>query len=445
MDKNSTPARMRVCVVGTGYVGLITGAGLAETGVSVTCVDNNASKIELLRQGKVPIYEPGLDLLIERNTSKQRLSFASDLHSALAKSNIVFIAVGTPQAHDGSADISGVLSVAESVAQAVSQETILVIKSTVPVGTNQRVHSIVQGAKHPIHVVSNPEFLKEGDAVNDFLRPDRIIIGLRSNEKYPRDVMEQLYHPVCLDHERILWVSPESAELSKYVSNAMLAARISFMNEVALLCERVGADIHEVRHGVGSDPRIGDKFLYAGPGYGGSCFPKDVSALMFTARQHDVSLELATATQKVNDRQKRVLFSKISKHFAKDLKDKNIAIWGIAFKPKTDDIRESASMHLIGELLEAGALVRAHDPEAMKAARAVLGSRVTFCENAYDTLNDADAVILVTEWREYQHPDFNVMKSKMRAPNIFDGRNIWSSYSLPSLGFHYEGIGVKTV
>jgi UDPglucose 6-dehydrogenase len=430
-------------MVGTGYVGLVSGAGFAETGNDVICADIATAKIEQLRAGVIPIFEPGLDELVARNVEAGRLKFSDDVAGSIAASQVIFIAVGTPPRSDGGADLSAVDRVAELVAKSVKRETVLVLKSTVPVGTNARVRRIVAEAAFPIHVVSNPEFLKEGDAITDFLRPDRVVVGCDPADKFARDVMERLYHPVCLDKDRLIWMSPPSAELTKYVANTMLAMRISFVNEIASLCEKVGADIHEVRNGVGSDARIGPKFLYAGPGYGGSCFPKDVQALVHTARDQGIELSLAGTTHRVNEVQKGVLARKLKSHIDGDLRGKRIAIWGLAFKPRTDDIRESAALTLIDTLLSEGATVVAHDPEGMDNARALYGDKVVFVEDAYEAARDADALALVTEWRQYQNPDFEKLKSVMKRPLLLDGRNIWSSYGLRKLGFLYEGIGVR--
>lgn len=434
---------MKLCMVGGGYVGLVSGACFAETGTEVICADIDKAKIEQLRAGEVPIFEPGLGALIERNVEAGRLSFSDDVPAAVAASLVVFVAVGTPRRSDGAADLRAVDAVAETVAQHCQQESVLVLKSTVPVGTNARVRRIVEGAPHRIHVVSNPEFLKEGDAINDFLRPDRIVIGCDADDDFASDLMARLYHPVSLSRERIIWMDPASAELTKYVSNTMLAMRISFMNEIAGLCEKVGADVHLVRQGVGSDLRIGPKFLYAGPGYGGSCFPKDVVALVQTARDQGMELELAAATDRVNLRQKGVLARKLRAHFDGDLRGKRIAIWGMAFKPRTDDIRESAALQLVDVLISEGARVTAHDPEAMDTARAQYGDRIELVDDAYEAARDADALVLVTEWRQYQNPDFKRLHELLRRPLLLDGRNIWSSYGLRTMGFTYEGIGVR--
>ncbi|WP_394821307.1 UDP-glucose dehydrogenase family protein [Pendulispora albinea] len=435
---------MRICMVGTGYVGLVSGAGFAEMGNDVVCVDIDKAKVERLRQGEVPIFEPGLDELIARNVKAGRLTFSDDTAASVASAQVVFVGVGTPPRSDGGADLSAVDKVAETVAANVKQETILVLKSTVPVGTNARARRIVAKAAHPIHVVSNPEFLKEGEAVNDFLRPDRVVLGCDSDDTFARDIMARLYHPVCLDKDRIIWMAPASAELTKYVSNTMLAMRISFINEVATLCEKVGADIHEVRHGVGSDVRIGPKFLYAGPGYGGSCFPKDVQALVQTGREHGVEIDLAVSTHRVNERQKGLLPRKLKTHMDGDIRGKRVAIWGLTFKPRTDDVRESAALTLIDVLLTEGAQIVAHDPEGMPKIREIYGDRVQLVEDAYEAARGADALVLLTEWRQYQNPDFDKLKSLMKRPLLLDGRNIWSTYGLRGQGFHYEGVGVRS-
>ena len=434
---------MKLCMVGTGYVGLVSGACFAETGQTVVCADIDPKKIQVLNEGGIPIFEPGLDAIVARNVEQGRLSFTSDVPAAIREATAVFCAVGTPPRADGGADLSAVDAVAKTVAENCQREMVLVLKSTVPVGTNARVRRIVKDAPFPIHVVSNPEFLKEGDAVGDFLRPDRIVVGCDADDAFAKQIMSRLYHPVSLDKDRIVWMDPASAELTKYVSNTMLAMRISFMNEIALLCERVGADIHAVRFGVGSDDRIGPKFLYAGPGYGGSCFPKDVKALVHTGRDHGLELELAATTDRVNDRQKGVLFRKLKNHFT-DLRGKRIAVWGVSFKPKTDDIREAPALTLIDALLADGAEVVAHDPEAEENAKKLYGDRIRFVEKAYEAAEGADALCLLTEWRQYQNPDFERLKSIMRQPVLLDGRNIWSSYGLRAQGFTYDGIGVQS-
>ncbi len=435
---------MKICMVGTGYVGLVSGVCFAETGNDVVCADIDADKIASLCKGEIPIFEPGLEEMVHRNVKAGRLTFSADPGVAIAQAQVVFIAVGTPMRSDGGADLRAVDAVAEAVAAHVSQPTVLVLKSTVPVGTNERVRRITKDAKHAVHVVSNPEFLKEGSAIDDFMKPDRIVIGCGAEDDHARDVMRRLYHPVSLSSSRILFMDPASAELTKYVANTMLAMRISFMNEVSSLCEKVGADVHSVRQGVGSDSRIGRQFLYAGPGYGGSCFPKDVTALAYTAREHDIELELAGATDRVNQRQKGVLCRKLKqKHFDGDLRGKRICVWGIAFKPRTDDIREAPALQLIDTLLSEGATVAAHDPEAMAHARALYGDRIELCDDPYAAAKDADALVLVTEWRLYQNPDFARLKQLLARPLLVDGRNIWSTYKLAEQGFTYDGIGVR--
>ncbi|HET6332931.1 MAG TPA: UDP-glucose/GDP-mannose dehydrogenase family protein [Polyangiales bacterium] len=438
---------MKVCVIGAGYVGLVTGVGFAETGNNVVCADLDPGKIASLNRGETPIFEPGLEELIKRNIAGGRLTFTTSVEEAIMPAEVVFIAVGTPPRSDGAANLMAVDSVAEQVAKIAKRECVLVLKSTVPVGTNERVRKIVKSQRKegdkPVHVVSNPEFLKEGDAIADFMRPDRIVVGCEESDDFARDVMRRLYHPLSLNQDRLVFMEPPSAELTKYVANTMLAMRISFMNEIAMLCEKVGADVNDVRIGVGSDSRIGPKFLYAGPGYGGSCFPKDVSALVHVAREHSMPLELAQATDTVNQRQKGVLLRKLKQHFDGDLRGKKIAIWGIAFKPRTDDIRESSALTLIDGLLAEGAKVSAHDPEARENAKARFGDTITIVEQQYEALKDADALVLVTEWREYQNPDFERIKTEMRTAFLLDGRNIWSSYGLRKQGFAYSGIGVQ--
>jgi UDPglucose 6-dehydrogenase len=433
---------VKVCVVGSGYVGLVTGTCFAETGNDVVCADVDKSKIARLKAGEVPIYEPDLDTLIARNVEAKRLSFSDDVAESIRRSEVVFVGVGTPPRSDGSADLRAVDDVASLVAKTAVREMVLVMKSTVPVGTNARVKRLVAGSAHKIHVVSNPEFLKEGQAVVDFMRPDRVVVGCDLDDEFARDRMARLYHPYNLDKNRLLWMDPASAELTKYVANTMLAMRISFMNEIASLCEKVGADVHRVRAGVGSSSRIGAKGLYVGPGSGGSCFPKDVIALVNTARDHGIELELASATDRVNQRQKGILARKLRAFFDGDLRGKRIGIWGIAFKPYTDDIRESPALTLIETLLSDGAVVLAHDPEALANARARFGSSVELCEDAYQVADGSDALVLATEWREYQNPDFERLKKLMKTPCLLDGRNIWTSYHLTNEGFRYEGIGV---
>ncbi|KAL7540863.1 hypothetical protein ACHAXR_010445 [Thalassiosira sp. AJA248-18] len=432
---------MKICVVGSGYVGLVTGCCLAEIGNHVVCADLDKKKIEGLNNGVLPIYEPGLDDIAKRNFAEKRLSFSDDPKACVKEADVVFVAVGTPSRSDGGAHLGYVDDVAKMIAENATKNIVLVLKSTVPVGTNKRVRNIVKHSPHKVHVVSNPEFLKEGEAVNDFMRPDRIVVGFENNDEHARAMMHRLYHPVCLNTEKIVWMNPESAEMTKYVANTMLAMRISFMNEVAGLCERVGADVHSVRHGVGSDQRIGTRFLYAGPGYGGSCFPKDVSALVHTGREHDVEIELAVATDRVNQRQKGILVRKLRKHLG-DLRGHKIAVWGLAFKPKTDDIRESPAICMIDSVIADGGHVSAHDPIAGENASKLYKDKINVVDDQYEAAKGAEALVLVTEWRPYQSPDFERLKEIMARPLIIDGRNIWSTYALKELGFEYEGIGV---
>ena len=434
---------MKVCVVGSGYVGLVTGACLAEAGNTVLSVDKDQEKVDALLRGEVPIYEPGLGSLIAQNIAAGRLRFSTDIGSAVGEADLVFLTVGTPGRRDGGADLRAVDAVAASVAERVTHPTVLVLKSTVPVGTNERVQKIVASAAFPVHVVSNPEFLKEGAAIKDFLHPERIVCGYGGNDERVRPLMERLYHPYCLSGSRLMWMSPASAELTKYVSNTMLAMRISFMNEVALLAEKAGANIHDVRHAVGADSRIGDKFLHAGAGYGGSCFPKDVLALATAGRDFGVPMELSEATHRVNERQKSVIVAKLKSRFGGTLRGKRIAVWGIAFKPDTDDIREAPALTTIEVLLSEGASVVAHDPKAMQEFRRHHDVTLDLVSDPYDALDGADALVLHTEWRVYQNPDFAQMKRRMRQAFLIDGRNVWSSYQLEEQGFEYDGIGVR--
>ena len=434
---------MKLCMVGAGYVGLVSGAGFAEMGNQVICADVDRAKVATLRAGRMPIVEPELDQLVARSVEARRLSFTDDLPSAIAASDVVFIAVGTPGHPDGSVDTSAVEAVAHTVAQSVRKETVLVLKSTVPPGTNQMVSGIVAKAAHRMHVVSNPEFLKEGDAIRDFMWPDRIVIGCAPGDEVAKDVMRRVYQPLCHERDRIIWMDPVSAELTKYAGNALLAMRISFMNEVALLCERLGADVHQVRWGIGSDHRIGAKFLYAGAGYGGSCFPKDVRALIHVGRQNGLELELVSATDRVNRRQRKVLLDKVRSSVGGDLRGKTIGIWGMAFKPRTDDVREAPAMALIEDLVGEGASVMAHDPAGSDHALAKFGPRAKLARDAYEAAEGADCLVLVTEWREYHNPDFKRLKSIMRRPALVDGRNVWAGFGLREQGFVYIGVGVR--
>ncbi|MBW2720084.1 MAG: UDP-glucose/GDP-mannose dehydrogenase family protein [Deltaproteobacteria bacterium] len=402
------------------------------------------AKIERLQRYEVPIYEPGLQELVEENAKSGRLTFTTDLKSAVRDVDLAFIAVGTPPTHDGEADLSAVFAVAEELAKHATHDLVIVNKSTVPVGTNAQVQKLVADAEHDIQVASNPEFLKEGGAIGDFMYPDRIVVGVRAGHDRARRLMDKVYHPLNLSCTKIVWMNPESAEVTKYAANTMLAMRISFMNELAVLCEEVGADVQSVRHGVGSDPRIGSQFLHAGPGYGGSCFPKDVKALVATARRYGIELELADATNRVNVRHRSFLARKLKRHFGNELSGKRIAIWGLAFKPGTDDIRESPSITTIEFLLNEGCEVVAHDPEAMENIREMFGESVTLVDDAYDAVKDADALMLLTEWREYQFPEFDRIRDLMRTPVILDGRNIWGTYNLAAQGFEYAGVGTQS-
>ncbi|MEM6960079.1 MAG: UDP-glucose/GDP-mannose dehydrogenase family protein, partial [Myxococcota bacterium] len=383
--------------------------------------------------------------LVERNAAAGRLTFTTDTAEGVRSSKLVFIAVGTPGRRDGGADMRAVDAVAADVAKAVQEETVLILKSTVPVGTNARIRRIIEDAPARIHVVSNPEFLKEGAAIADFMNPERIVIGCDEDAAFVREAMERLYHPYCLSGSRLCFMAPASAELTKYVANTMLALRISFMNEVALLAEKAGANIQDVRVAVGMDGRIGDKFLHAGAGYGGSCFPKDVQALAYVGDELGVQMELANATHRVNERQKSVLFKKLRARFDGNLRGKRIAVWGIAFKPGTDDIRQAPSLTTIDTVLSEGATIVCHDPEALEELKHVLGDRVTMVKDAYAALEGADALVLHTEWREYHSPDFDRMKATMARPLLIDGRNVWATYGLGERGFEYEGIGVPDV
>ena len=430
---------MNIGVVGSGYVGLVVGACLAENGNSVVCVDSDADKIKALSAGEIPIYEPGLAEMVPRNVAEERLRFTTDLAGAVRASEVLFIAVGTPQGEDGSADVKYVLAVAEGIARAINGFKIVVNKSTVPVGTAKRVQEVMAAiTTQPFAVVSNPEFLKEGVAVDDFLKPDRIVIG--TDDPEVEAVMRQLYEPFVRTGNPILVMDHASAELTKYAANAMLATRISFMNEIANLCDKVGADVRQVRLGLGRDARIGASFLFPGVGYGGSCFPKDVRALLRIG--HDLGCELAVvaAVHRANEMQKRILVPRVEAYLG-GLAGRVVAVWGLAFKPRTDDVREAPALAIIEALLAGGASVRAYDPKASATARRVLGDRVVLCSRNYEAVEGADALVVVTEWNEFREPDFRRMKSLMRRPAVFDGRNIYDPRQLRELGFHYEGIG----
>jgi UDPglucose 6-dehydrogenase len=430
---------MNISVVGTGYVGLVVGACLAETGNSVTCADVDARKIEGLKQNVLPIYEPGLDDYVARNQRQGRLSFTTDIPAAVASADVVFIAVGTPPDEDGSADLRHVLAVADQVGRHMRRELVVVTKSTVPVGTAKKVADAVGAhATFPFHMCSNPEFLKEGAAIDDFMRPDRVVIGVDSD--HARSVMAELYAPFVRTGKPIIFMDIPSAEMTKYAANAMLATRISFMNEIANLCERVGADVDNVRKGIGSDGRIGPAFLFPGPGYGGSCFPKDVKALVRTARELDVPLRVLCSVEDANEAQKRRLFEKVCR-LVGDVSGRRIALWGLAFKPNTDDMREAPSLVLIEALLDAGAEVAAHDPVAMPETERRLGKRICFASSSYEALEGSDALVVVTDWNEYRHPDFGRMKRTLKSPVVVDGRNLYDARKMRALGFTYESIG----
>jgi UDPglucose 6-dehydrogenase len=430
---------MKIAVVGSGYVGLVAGACLAENGNDVICVDRDAAKIRLLQRGRIPIYEPGLEELVKRNGSEKRLTFTTALARGVRNSQIIFIAVGTPTGEDGSADLQHVENVARELAKAMNGYKVIVNKSTVPVGTAARVRDIIRReTTHPFSVVSNPEFLKQGAAIEDFMKPDRVVIG--AEDARAAELMKELYAPYTRTGAPIMLMDCASAELCKYAANAMLATRISFMNEVANVCEAVGANVDEVRRAVASDRRIGPSFLFPGVGYGGSCFPKDVKAMMRFAEASDYDFEILRAVENVNERQKVRLLDKMRKQLG-SLKGKRIAVWGLAFKPRTDDMREAPAVPLIHGLLNAGASITVYDPEAMKVAKGIFGSKVTFAENSYGALNGADALAIVTEWNEFREPDFARMRKLMRSAVIFDGRNIYNPEQIRAQGFSYFSMG----
>lgn len=439
---------MKVTIVGSGYVGLVTGTCFAEVGIDVTCVDIDRKKIENLNQGIIPIYEPGLEEMVHRNMKKGRLKFSTDLAESLQDCEVVFSAVGTPPDEDGSADLKYVLSVASECGKHMKDYLLIVTKSTVPVGTARKVREAVQkeldkrGVQIEFDVASNPEFLKEGAAIDDFLKPDRIVVGCDS----PRaeELMKSLYKPFTLNGHPVIFMNIISAEMTKYAANSMLATKISFMNDIANLCEIVGADINMVRKGIGSDSRIGTKFIYPGVGYGGSCFPKDVKALIRTADDYNYSLRVLKAVEAVNEDQKAVLFNKVMKFFNGNIKGKTVAIWGLSFKPQTDDMREAPSLVIIRKLIDAGAKVRAYDPVAMNETKRILGNLIEYAEDQYDTLIDADCLLLVTEWPEFKFPNFKIIRKLLKSPVIFDGRNIFDIAEMKRNEFHYFCIGVNT-
>lgn len=434
---------MDISVIGTGYVGLVVSACLAENGNHVIAVDIDEDKIARLRRGEIPIYEPGLAELVKRNVTEERLSFTTDFDDAVGQTKLLFIAVGTPPDEDGSADMTHVLAVAEGIGRVMEEYKIVVLKSTVPVGTNRQVHDTVSAlTSHPVSVVSNPEFLKEGAAIDDFLRPDRVVIG--TDDPAVAEIMKELYRPFVRTQNPLLVMDPESAELTKYAANAMLASRISFMNEMARLCEKVGADVANLRLALGSDSRIGHPFLFPGLGYGGSCFPKDIRALLRTARDSGLTLELIEATERVNESQKLFLLAKIRDHFNQKLKGRTLALWGLSFKPRTDDMREAPSLALIRALVAEGVGLRVYDPEAMDEAKNHLrdvDGELTYCRKSYEALEGADGLVLVTEWNEFREPDFEKMHDLLREPVVFDGRNIYNPDKLRKLGFTYFGVG----
>lgn len=436
---------MNIAIVGTGYVGLVSGTCFAEMGVNVTCVDVNKQKIQTLLNGQIPIYEPGLDEMVLRNHKEGRLNFTTDLSTCLDKVDIVFSAVGTPPDEDGSADLKYVLEVAHTVGKNMNKYLILVTKSTVPVGTAQKVKQAIQeeldrrGVEIPFDVASNPEFLKEGAAIKDFMSPDRVVIGIESQKA--KDLMTQLYRPLMLNNFRVIFTDIPSAEMIKYAANSMLATRISFMNDIANLCELVGADVNMVRKGIGADTRIGNKFLYPGCGYGGSCFPKDVKALIKTAEKNGYEMKVLKAVEEVNENQKSILFTKLSKYYNDNLKGKTISIWGLAFKPETDDMREATSLVMIKNLIEVGCKIKVYDPVAMNECKRRIGDSIIYASDMYDATLNADALLLLTEWKQFRLPSWEVIKKTMHHPLILDGRNIYDKEEMESLGFDYMCIG----
>ena len=436
---------MNIAIVGTGYVGLVSGTCFAETGVNVTCIDVDEKKIERLKNGEIPIYEPGLEEMVMKNVKAGRLKFSTDLAAVVNDQDIVFSAVGTPPDEDGSADLKYVLQVARTIGQNINKYIVVVTKSTVPVGTARKVRDAIseeltkRGVDVPFDVASNPEFLKEGNAIKDFMSPDRVVVGVDSEKA--KKLLTRLYKPFLINNFRVIFMDIPSAEMTKYAANSMLATRISFMNDIANLCELVGADVNMVRAGIGSDTRIGRKFLYAGCGYGGSCFPKDVKALIKTADQNGYSMEVLKAVERVNERQKSILFDKLYKALDGQLAGKTIALWGLSFKPETDDMRESTALVMIDKLLDADCKIRAYDPVAMDECRRRVGNKVTYCRDMYDAVLDADAMLLLTEWKEFRLPTWGVIKKAMRKPLVIDGRNIFDPDELAENEFEYHCIG----
>jgi UDPglucose 6-dehydrogenase len=435
---------MKIAVVGTGYVGLVTGTCFAETGNHVTCIDINEEKVKQLKNGVIPIFEPELDLLFERNTKQGRLDFTTSLEDGIAGAKVIFLALPTPPGEDGSADLKYVLAVADNLGKILKDYAVVVNKSTVPVGTAEKVRNAISAnAKVEFDVISNPEFLREGVAVQDFLKPERVVVGTRSEKA--KKIMQELYEPFVRQGNPVIFMDERSAELTKYAANAFLATKISFMNEIANLCEKVGADVDFVRKGIGTDSRIGKQFLYAGIGYGGSCFPKDVQALHFTSKEYDYNFGILNAVMDVNAQQRKHFFSKISAKYNGQLSGKTIALWGLAFKPNTDDIREAPALYLIDELLAAGANVRAYDPEAMANVQRIYADKVFFAKDEYEALEGADFLVIVTEWNEFRSPDFDKVKSLLKEPVIFDGRNVFNLETMKELGFAYQSIGRSKV
>lgn len=431
---------MKICVIGTGYVGLVAGTCFAEMGNKVICVDKDTEKLDMLKQGVIPIYEPGLEPLIKSNVKENRLSFTDDLTGAVKQSQVCFIAVGTPQSKDGSADLQYVCQVAEEIGKAINEYKVIVDKSTVPVGTADKVRSIIgRYTNFEFDVVANPEFLKQGAAVEDFLRPDRVIIG--ADTAKAEEIMKNIYAPFVRNQNPIITMDTKSAEMVKYASNSFLAVKISYINEIANICEKTGADINKVRIGMCADSRIGTKFLYPGLGYGGSCFPKDIKALIKTAKDNDCEYQLIKSADSININQRRLFISKILKRFNNDISGKTFAVWGLAFKPKTNDMREAPAITIINALLERGANIRAYDPKAYEQAVSVFGNKIQYGKSAYDILKDADCLLLVTEWNEFRNPDFDLIKSNLKTPLIFDGRNQYDENLLIKLGFEYCQIG----
>jgi UDPglucose 6-dehydrogenase len=435
---------MRIAMIGTGYVGLVTGTCFADSGNDVVCVDIDEAKIQGLREGKIPIYEPGLKELVLRNSEEGQLTFTTNVGEAVSSSRIVYLAVGTPPAADGSADLTALRTVVDSIADHLTEDAIVVTKSTVPVGTNQWIFDrLKETLGREVDVASNPEFLKEGAAIDDFMKPDRVVVGVRRQEV--ADVLHELYRPFLRTDNPFLSMSPQSAELTKYVANALLSTKISFINEMANLCERMGGDINDVRRGIGHDQRIGFAFLFPGVGYGGSCFPKDVRALASMARDHGLVPRIMDAVDEVNHEQKKVLVQKIDAHYGGNIEGKRFAVWGLAFKPRTDDIREAPALALVDYLLEKGAVAQVHDPEATDNFREIYGNRLIYCESAMDALNGADALAINTEWKVYHNPDFSEMRTRMNGHVVFDGRNLYESEQMTDQGFTYYSIGRPVV